>query len=471
MSKTGSKKFDLVVIGSGPGGYLSAILTSRKGLSIAVVEKAELGGTCLNRGCIPMKALLREAILWDAFSKSGWVKERNDNALAYKKALEKKEAAVNQVVSGLRNLLNRDRISVIQGEASFVNPQTLIIKNQGSNVERIESERILIATGSIPKEIPDIKMDGQWVLGSDDALEMENFPSDIAIIGGGRRGVEFATFFSTFGTKVTLIERENRILPKMDREISVRFKSLLRKRNIKVLTEAEAMSSNIGERNGSLNLKILLRGKEEELEVQKVLIVADRRGNLDGLDIEKASLSPQDGFIPVDLQMRTSTAGIYAVGDVVGRGHVAHKAFHEAKIAVENIMGKATQANYRLIPICLYAQPEAASIGLTQEEAEEKYGEVKSGTFPFMGCGRAVASGEKDGMVKIISDRKYGEILGVHILGSGATEMIHLGAMAMKQEMVLEELKEMVFAHPTFSEAFFEAALDTDGEAIHIMKN
>lgn len=467
---TESKKFDLFIIGSGPAGYLSAILASRKGLSVAVIEKAELGGTCLNRGCIPTKVLLREAILWNSFSKAGWVKERNESFLAYGKALEKKETAVNQVVSGLRGLLSRDHINVIHGEASFIKPRTLGIKNQSVIVKKIESERILIATGAVQEEIPGIRRDGKWVIGSDDALKMNDLPSNIAIIGGGRRGVEFATFFSVFGAEVTLIEKENRILPKMDREISIRYKGLLAKKNIKILTGAEAVASDAEGKDESLSLTVLHKGKEEKLKAQKILVVGKRRGNLDGLDIERTSLSPKDGFLPVDFHMRTSTPGIYAAGDVVGKGYMAHKAFHEARIAVENILGKANQVNYGLIPVCVYASPEAASIGLTQEEAEQKFGEVKVGTFPFMGCGRAVASNEQDGMVKIISDPKYGEILGVHILGPGATEMIHLGAMAMKQEMVVEEIKKMLFAHPTFSEAFFEAALDTDGEAIHIIK-
>ena len=217
-------------------------------------------------------------------------------------------------------------------------------------------------------------------------------------------------------------------------------------------------------------LTLLGKGEEERIEFERVLLVGERRGDTDGLDCKRAGLSLNGGFIPVDSHLRTNSPGIYAVGDITGKGFSAHKAFCEAKVAIENILGKSKSADYRRIPICLYAYPEAASIGLTEEEARKRWGEIKVGKFPFMGCGRSVAANEQEGMVKIISDGKYGEILGVHILGPGATEMIHLGAMAMKLEMAVEEIEQIVFAHPTFSEAFLEAALDTYDEAIHVVK-
>jgi dihydrolipoamide dehydrogenase len=299
---------------------------------------------------------------------------------------------------------------------------------------------------------------------------MTDLPESLTIVGGGRFGVEFATFFNTFGVKVTLIEKENRILPKMDREISVRYRVLLTKNNIKVLTETEAVASEISREGSSVGLKIVQKGKEEKLEVQKVLVTGNRRGNVDGLDLGKASLNLKDGFLPVDLRMRTPVPGVFAAGDVVGKGFSAHKAFQEGRITVENMTGKECQINYRLIPNCLYAYPEAASLGLTEEEAKTECGDVAIGKFPFMACGRSIATGDQEGMMKIISEKKYGEILGVHILGPHATELIHLGAMAMTHEIGVEGIKQMIFAHPTFSEAFFEAALDTYGEAIHMTK-
>ena len=465
-----SKIFDVIIIGSGPGGYLSAILSARKELSVAVIEKAELGGTCLNRGCIPTKALLQEAFLYETFKKSGMIRDNDNQILFFKKALEKKTSAVNQVVSGLKNLLNRDRITVIQGEASFIDPRTTGISRDGKITETIISDRIIIATGAVSKEGSNFNRDGQAILGSDDVLTMTELPSSLAIVGGGIRGVEMATFFNTFGVKVTLIEKENRILPKMDHEISIRYKGLLTKREIKVLTETEVVAAEIPEGSRPLTLEILRKGRKERLEFEKILMVGDRQANLNGLDIEKASLSLKNGFIPVNLHMKTFSPGIYAVGDVVGHGCFAHKALHEAKIAVENILGKESQMDYRLMPVCLYAYPEAASIGLTEEEAKTQWGEVDVGKFPFMACGRSIATGNQEGMVKIISEKKYGEVLGVHILGPRATDLIHLGAMAIKHEIGVEEIKEMIFAHPTFSEAFFEAALDTYGEAIHMMK-
>ncbi len=464
------ERVDLIIIGSGPAGYLSAILAARKGLSIAIIERSDIGGTCLNRGCIPSKTLLHEGFVWHHLSNSGLMKDSKVAASYFKYAFEKKSAAVNQVVSGIRRLLNRDRITLVPGEAAFVNPRTVSVKRDGKIIKRLESDRILIASGAVPAEFPPLKKDGRRIIGSDEALNLTDLPASMAIVGGGKRGVEFGTFFNTFGVAVTLIEREKRILPKLDREISTRYRILLTKRGVKVLTDAKVVSADLSGKENSATLHILQKGKAEKLEFQKVLVVADRRGNTEGLNLEQASLTLKDGFISVDARMKTGSPGIFAAGDVVGNGFFAHRAFLQAETAIKNILGKESKMDYRFVPTCLYSYPEAASIGLTEEEAKAKYGEIKVGKFPFVGCGRAVAASEQDGMVKIISDAKYGEIFGVHILGPRATELIHLGAMAMKHEIGVENIKAMVFAHPTFSEAFYEAALDMSDEAIHIIK-
>jgi dihydrolipoamide dehydrogenase len=320
------------------------------------------------------------------------------------------------------------------------------------------------------KEESQFRRDGQKVLGSDDLLKMTDLPTSMAVVGGGRRGVELSTFLNIFGVKVTLIEKQNRILPRMDREISVRYKSLLAKSNIKVLTDTEATATEILSDQKTVRLQVTSKSKSEAIDCEKILWVGHRQGYTRGLNLEKVSLTLQNGFIRVNSHMKTSSPGIYAVGDVVGRGCLAHKAFMEARIAVENILGRTAQIDDRLIPICLYSNPEAASVGLSEEEAKREWGEVDIGKFPFMACGQSIATGYQEGMVKIISEKKYGEILGVHILGPRATDLIHLGAMAMKHEIGVEGIKEMIFAHPTFSEAFFEAALDVNNEAIHMMK-
>lgn len=464
------KTFDAIVIGSGPGGYLAAILLTQKGLSAAIIEKGDLGGTCLNRGCIPTKALLREANFLNEMFQSGVGNHKEELPAFFKKAMEKKDIAVQQVVGGLRNLLNRDRLTVLRGEASFIEPHTLQVLRDGTALETIRSDRIIIATGAMLKEESPFRKDGQKVLGSDDLLRMTDLPTSMAVVGGGRRGVEFAAFFNTFGVQVTLIEKQNRILPRMDREISVRYKNLLAKSNIKVLTDTEAIGAEISSDQKTVRLQVTSKHKSEAITCEKILWVGDRQGFTGGLNLEKASLALKDGFLPVNSHMKTSSPGIYAVGDVVGRGCLAHKAFMEARIAVENILGHTTRMDDRLIPICLYSNPEAASIGLSEEEAKKEWGEVNIGKFPFMACGQSIATQNQDGMVKIISEKKYGEILGVHILGPRATDLIHLGAMAMKHEIGVEGIKEMIFAHPTFSEAFYEAALDVSNEAIHMMK-
>jgi dihydrolipoamide dehydrogenase len=464
------KPFDAIVIGSGPGGYLAAILFAQKGLSVAIIEKGDFGGTCLNRGCIPTKALLKEANLLKEAMKSGMINPKKDLLPFFKKAMEKKDLAVQQVVGGLRNLLSRDRITVFQGEASFVEPHLLQVLKDGTTIATIRSDQIIIATGATPKEEFPFKRDGQRVLGSDDLLKMKTLPKRLTIVGGGRRGVEFATFFNTFGVQVTLIEKQNRILPKLDREISIRYKSLLTKSNIKVLTDTEVIDTDTSSDPKTVRFQVSSKGKSETIDSEKILWVGDRQGEVRGLNLAKASLTLKNGFIPVDFHMKTSFPGIYAVGDVIGRGCLAHKAFLEARVAIENILGKSTQIDDRLTPICLYSNPEAASIGLSEEEAKKEWGEVDTGKFPFMACGQSIATQEQEGMVKIISEKKYGEVLGVHILGPRASDLIHLGAMAMKHEIGVEAIKEMIFAHPTFSEAFFEAALDTSDEAIHMMK-
>jgi dihydrolipoamide dehydrogenase len=465
-----TERFDLIIIGSGPAGYLSAILAVRRGVSVAIVEKSEWGGTCLNRGCIPTKTLLHEACHWNHIADSGLMRNREEIASYFKYSLEKKDTAVNQVVSGVRKILNRDHITSIVGEASFINPRRLSIKRDGKIIGRLESDRILIASGAVSDEIPALKKDGQRIIGSDEALSLHVLPTNMAIVGGGRRGVEFGTFFNIFGVPVTLIERESRILPKMDREISIRYKGLLTKRGVKILMDAQIVASNLSEEKESVTLRIMHKGKEEELEFQKVLVLGDRRANTDGLDLEKADLHLENSFIGVDPRMRTHSPEIYAAGDITGNGFFAHKAFLEAKTAVKNLLGEENKIDYRFVPNCVYSHPEAASVGLTEAEAKEKHAEIRIGKFPFVGCGRSVAASEQEGMVKIITEKKYGEILGIHILGPNATELIHLGAMAMKHEIGVEDIKEMVFAHPNFSEAFLEAALDVSDEAIHIMK-
>jgi dihydrolipoamide dehydrogenase len=465
-----TEKVDLIIIGSGPVGYLASILACRKGLSIAVIERSDLGGTCLNRGCIPTKTLLHEGFVWHHLSNSGLMKDSKVAVSYFKYAYEKKNAAINQVVSGVRRLLSRDRITVIPGEASFVNPRTVSIKKDGKMIKQLESDRILIASGAVPAEVSPLKKDGQRVIGSDEALQLTEVPASLAIVGAGKRGVEFSTFLNTFGVAVTLIEREARILPQMDREISIRYRGLLTKRGVKILTDAKIIGADLSEKKNSVALHVLSKGKEEKLEFEKVLVVGERRGNTDGLNLERTSVALKGSFISVDARMKTSSAGIFAAGDVVGNGFSAHKAFLQADVAIKNFLGKDSKMDDRFIPTCLYSYPEAASIGLTEEAAKAKYGEIKVGKFPFVGCGRAVAASEQDGMVKIISDVKYGEIFGVHILGPRATELIHLGAMAMKHEIGVEDIKAMVFAHPTLSEAFYEAALDMSDEAIHILK-
>jgi len=458
---------DLIIIGGGPGGYSAAIRGAQRGLKVTLVEQDRLGGTCLNRGCIPTKTLLHHANLYFSVSRSP-VFGGQPVPFDYGKIIDAKDNVVKKVVGGIQSLLAAHQVEVINGTAQFINPLTVSITRENESREEVQAKSIIIAAGAVSEPDPVLKIDGKRIIGTDHVLNLKTLPESLVIIGGGRRGTEFAFFFSSFGTKVTLIEKEAQILPKMDREISIRLRTILTRQGLKVLTGARVIGADLS--FDPLTLTVETKKGTEKVSAERVLVPGTRKGNLAALHLEKAGIKQRDGFTEVDSRFETSAKCIFAVGDAQG-GHLsAHHALATGLSLIDHLTGKGFSYNAKHIPSCVYTRPEAASLGLTQEEAEKDQ-EIMVGKFPFAGAGSAQAISEEDGIVKFVVDKKYGEILGVHMLGPRATELIAMAAVAMRNELTVEMLSSLVLPHPSLSEVVEEAVWDLKGEALHSLRN
>jgi dihydrolipoamide dehydrogenase len=461
------KTFDLIVLGGGPGGYSAALWAAMKGVKACLIEKEELGGTCLNWGCFPTKSLIRDSQLFSELKSSEYLK--GEIKLNFGKVMERKDKVVAPLIKGIETVLVNRGVALIEGKGRLVDPKNLIIQKKDGTGVTIKADRLILATGAKLDPSP-FRIDGDKILSSRDALRLKALPKSLAIVGCGRRGVEFGTIFRGFGCDVFLVEKGDRILQKEDIEISHRLRRILTLQGIKIMLRAEAVGTKISE-EGSLILNLETRDGEKQIEVEKILIPGKRLGYTEGLGLENVGIETKDGFIRVNNTLETSVPGIFGVGDVNGKGFLAHKALMEGIASVDQFTGKSMKKDLRLLPRCTYTNPEVGSIGLTQWEAEEAGEEVEVGKFPMGASGRAATLGQGEGILKIIFGKKYGEVLGVHILAPQATELIALGSLAMRNEMGIEELKAAVYAHPTLSEAFFEAALDVRGEAIHFLRS
>ena len=458
---------DLIIIGGGPGGYSAAIRGAQRGLKVTIIEQDRLGGTCLNRGCIPTKTLLHHAYLYASITKS---KAFGDLSLPfhYEKIIEAKDEVVKKVVGGIQKILAAQQIDVIRGEASFVNPKTIEVIKSDQSREEIQGKSIIIATGARSETDPILRVDGEKIIGTEEVLDLKTLPQNLIVIGGGRRGIEFATFFNSFGSRVTLIEKEPQILPRMDHEISLRIRTILVRQGIKVLTNT--VVSNVDTSGDSPVLTLLGKKGIEKIRADKILYPGTRKADIENLQLGKAGIQIRDGFISIDRHFETSTKGVFAVGDVIGEHLSAHHALATGFSLIDHLTGREISYDVRQIPYCVYSRPEIASIGMTQEEAEKKH-EILVGKFPFAGAGMAQCIGEEDGIVKFIVDKKYGEILGVHLLGPKATELISMASLAMKHELTVDMLGALILPHPSLSEAIEEAVWDLKNEALHSLKN
>ena len=462
--------FDLIVIGSGPGGYVAAIRAAQLGMRTALVERDRLGGICLNWGCIPTKALLKNAEIYRLFQKSEEFGISHDNLrFDFSKIVQRSRTVSDRISKGVAFLMKKNNIATYYGTGKLAGKGIVEVYDKDQNLaETLATPKILIATGARPKTLPGIAFDGRRVISSTEAMILKDVPKTMLIIGAGAIGTEFAYFYNAFGTKVTLIEMMPQVLPIEDKEISDLLGKSLKKSGIQILTETKVSSLKILT-DGVQALLQNAKGEQSQVNAETSLMAVGVTGNTEGLGLESLGVKVDRGSIPVDADFQTNIPGIYAIGDVIGPPWLAHVASAEGISAVEGmaVHKERMKVVYDNIPGCTYCQPQVASIGLTEEKARQKGYELKIGRFPFRILGKAQATGETDGLVKLIFDAKYGELLGAHILGSEATEMIAELGVAKNLEATYLEILKTVHAHPTLSEAIMEAAADAAGEAIN----
>jgi dihydrolipoamide dehydrogenase len=462
--------FDILVVGAGPGGYVAAIKAAQLGYRTACIEDDALGGVCLNWGCIPTKALLESAAL---IQHLGHAKDfgvqvgevRTDMAQAVKRSRQVSE----RLVKGIGFLFKKNKITHIPGRGRLVEKGKVEVTDKEGKKRSVAAKHIILATGSRPKDLPFLAIDHERVWDSTDAMLAKEPPATLAVVGAGAIGCEFADVYAAFGTKVTIIEALDRILPLEDRDCSAVVEKSYRKRGMEVYTGARLEKAEIGKKGATLTVKTA-KGETKTIEAERVLSAIGRAPNVEDLGLEKLGVELTDrGFIRVDRRMRTSVEGIYAIGDVAGPPLLAHKGSHEGVACVEGIHGDPHAGiEYDNIPNCTYCHPEVASVGLTEEQAREKGHDIEVGTFPWSANGRALTAGETDGFVKIIRDKKYSELLGAHIVGPHATELIAEFVVGRHLETTVEEMDRAMHPHPTLSEAIGEAALASLGHALHI---
>jgi dihydrolipoamide dehydrogenase len=465
-----SEQFDVVVIGAGPGGYVAAVRGAQLGLKVALVEKDKrLGGTCGLRGCIPTKQLLMSAHVYEQMQHAAeFGVQASDVKLAFADVQKRKEKVVLKNSKGVEYLMKKNKVTTFNGTARLALPGKVEVTGADGATQTLQTKNIIIATGSVVRPIPGFETDGVRVVNSDHILELKEVPKSLVVMGSGAVGTEFASVYSRFGTETTLVELLPRIMPLEDEEVSRELEKALRKRGIKSLvgTKLEKVErTDAGVKVTGKDAK----GGDVALEAEMLLVAVGRMPYLEGLGIEGTQIKVERGSIQVDEFCRTGEPGVYAIGDVIPTPWLAHLASKEGILAVEQIAGHdARPINLRQVPSCTYCDPEVASVGLTEAKAREEGYDVKVAKFPFSASGKARILGEEEGFVKIVADKKYDEILGVHIIGPHATEIIHEAIVAMHLESTAEELGRTVHAHPTVSETVMEAAEGIHDLTIHI---
>ena len=457
-----SHKFDVVVVGTGPGGYVSAIRCAQLGLTVATVEDDRPGGVCLNWGCIPTKALLRNAEVVNLMSHAADFGIRLSGFEAsYPEAVQRSGRVADRMAKGVEFLFRKNKITLFPGRGTLKSKNVVEVK--GAGTETLEARAVILGTGSEPKSLPGVTIDEKLVISSNGAVRNERKPKSLAVIGAGAVGVEFADVFASYGVEVTLLEALPRIIPIEDEEVSKELTRTFTRRGITVKTGVKVASVKPGGAGAVVDLG------GEKLEVEQVLMAVGRAAKVTGLGLEGLGVQLERGFVKVSPTMETSVKGLYAIGDMAGAPLLAHKAMAEGVVAAEAIAGKSPRpVDYGNVPSCIYCRPQIASIGSTEARAREAGREVSVGRFPFTASGKAVALGETEGFIKVIADKATGEILGVHIIGPEATEIIHEFAVGRTLEATLEEIIHTIHAHPTLSEAALEATLAALGQAIHI---
>jgi dihydrolipoamide dehydrogenase len=462
----GSIVYDVAVIGSGPGGYVAAIKGSQLGLKIALIEKyPKFGGTCLHWGCIPTKALLLNAELYEkALNGKEFGILYKDVNLDFRLVKARKDKIVKKLAGGTDFLMKKNRVATLRGRGVLAAPG--VVHVQGEANAEVRARNLVVATGSEAKLIPGLELDGRHILTNKEILDLESVPKSLLIVGAGAVGVEFASIFSRFGAEVTIVEMLPRVTPLEDEEISEELRKALAKRRIKILTDARL--ENLAVRDGQVQAAVTVGGETKEITAEKALIAVGRRPVTEGIGLESLGVATMRGYITVNEGMQTSVPGVFAIGDVTPTQQLAHLASHEGILAMRRIAGEAAEGiNYDLVPNCTFTTPEVASVGLTERAARERGFDVVSARFPFAAVSKATILGENEGFVKIVCDGKYKEILGVHMIGPHVTELIGEATALIGLEATAADVSHLIHAHPTVSEAIMEAAHAIYGAAIH----
>ena len=462
--------YDVCVIGSGPGGYVAAIRATQLGLSAAIIEKDKPGGVCLNIGCIPSKSLIHTAESYREAAALADVGVTVDPAkLNYEAVYKKSRKAADRLSRGVQSLIKKNKIDYIEGTGKTETPHKVSVASPDGSTKQISAKNILIATGSRPREIPGFEFDEEQVISSTGALMLTTLPKSLVILGAGAIGMEFAFVMNAFGVDVTVVELLDRILPIEDKEVVEVLAKDYQKRGITMLTGTKATKLE----RQKTQIKLTVEGKDgkaSELAAEKLLVAVGRAANSESLGLENLGIRPEKGFIPVGDYYQTSVPGVYAIGDVINTPLLAHLASKEGEIAVEHMAGHHPEKRVEpdLVPSAVYSEPQVASFGPTEEKATERGLVFKKGVFPYRGIGKAAAVESVEGMVKILSDEKTGEIIAAHAVGASATEYIHELLLAKKSELLPEDVATMIHAHPTISEGVMEAARAIEGWVIHI---
>ncbi len=458
--------YDVAIIGAGIGGYVSAIRCSQLGMRVVLIEKWKVGGVCLNRGCIPTAVLLTTVNLLEKIRRAKDYGILIGSFSADLKGVKaRKESIVDRLSQGVRYLLEKNKVDFIEGVGRIKSRNRIFVEREGGK-RFVNARSIIIASGSRPRQLPNIPADGIKIITAEDILGLEEVPENIFIIGGGILGVEFAQIFRSLGANVTILEKRENLLPNLDKEVGATLRRILERNGIKIFTRVSSELASV--KNDKVNLTFQTDGGKVDATADKVVVAVGRRPNIEDLGLENIGVRLKDGFIEVDRGMKTNVPNIYAVGDVIGGKMFAHAALAEGLIAAENIAGLEREINWRTIPVCIYTTPEIASVGLTEEEAIDLGYKISVGKFPYMANGRALALGEREGFVKVIASEETDEILGVHIIGPDASNIISEATVAMRLECTSEELGRTIHPHPTLSETIMEAALAVFGRAIHV---
>lgn len=464
------EKFDIIVLGSGPGGYVTAIRASQLGLKTAIVEKESLGGVCLNWGCIPTKALLKSAQVFEYIKHSAdyGIKVENFDK-NFDDVVNRSRNVAKTMSKGVNFLMKKNKIKVFEGFGKLSENKSISITKEDGSEDKIHGDKIIIATGAKSRELPNLKQDGKNIIGYREAMTLEKQPKEIVIVGSGAIGIEFAFFYNSMGTKVTVVEYMNRIVPVEDNEISKELEKSLKKKGISILTSSEVKNATVND-DGNVDVVIESKnGESKTINSEIVLSAVGIKTNIENIGLEDLGIKTEKDKILVDDFYMTNLKDYYAIGDVVKGQALAHVASAEGILCVEKIAGHdVNPLDYNNIPGCTYCSPEIASVGYTEEQAIENGYEIKVGKFPFSASGKAQASGKSDGFVKVIFDAKYGEWLGCHMIGEGVTDMIAEAVVGRKLETTGHEILKAVHPHPTMSEAVMEAVAAAYNEVIHL---